>query len=139
MCKIKGTQPETPQTCCKLWFLPAWCKFVNKLEQACQFHQVAASLWKSDLLQLDICRLAASCWNNLYQACEHKVSIMKLHQACWQLAADLLSSSLSKRCERILISAWWQQGNKPAADVMQLARSWLCKTHKYYWIETYKA
>ena len=38
----------------------------------CWIHQVAASLWKSDLLQLDICRLAASCWNKsegIQQAC----------------------------------------------------------------------
>ena len=55
---------------------------VHQLQQVCWIHQVAASLWKSDLLPLDICRLAASCW---------------------------------KRCERILISAWWHQRNKPAA------------------------
>ena len=27
---------------------------VNKLQQVCWLHQVAASLWKSDLLQLDV-------------------------------------------------------------------------------------
>ena len=42
---------------------------VNKLQQVCWIHQVAASLWKSGLLQLDICRLDASCWNNLHQVC----------------------------------------------------------------------
>ena len=72
---------------------------VNKLWQVCWLHQVAASLWKLDLSQLDICRpllkqLASSLW------------IKSLDN---QVAADLLSSSRSKRCERILISAWWQQ------------------------------
>ena len=42
---------------------------VNKFQQVCWLHQDAANLWKSDLLQLDICRLSASCWNNLHQAC----------------------------------------------------------------------
>ena len=63
-----------------------------------------------------------SCYNveyNLYMPCHN--------QACWQLAAVLLSSSLSKRCERILISAWWLQVKiVPAADLLQLARFWLC-------------
>ena len=101
---------------------------VNKLQQVCWILQVAASLWKSYLLQLDICRLAASCRNNLNQTCEKKVSIINLQQTCWQLAANLLSSSRSNRCERILISAWWQQGNKPTADLLQLACFWLCRT-----------
>ena len=48
-----------------------------------------------------------------------------MQQACWQIAADLLSSSRSKP-ERVLISAWWQQDNKPAADLMQLAHFWPC-------------
>ena len=48
------------------------------------------------------------------------------NQICWQLnAADLLSSSRSKRCERILISAWWLPGNKPAAHVLKAVRLWL--------------
>ena len=49
-------------------------------------------------------QLASSLWK--------KVLTINLHQACWQLAADLLSSSRSKRCERILMT-WWQQGDKP--------------------------
>ena len=34
---------------------------VNKLQQACQFHQVATSLLKLELLQLVICTLVTTC------------------------------------------------------------------------------
>ena len=34
---------------------------VNKLQQTCQFHQLATSLLKSGLLQLVICRLVTTC------------------------------------------------------------------------------
>ena len=44
-------------------------QLVNKLQQACQFHQVATSLLKSGLLQFVICRLVTTCWNNLQQTC----------------------------------------------------------------------
>ena len=93
----------------------------------CVFTRVVASLWKSDLLQLDISRLAASCWNNLRQTCRWNVLTINLQQSCWQLTADLLSSRRSKRCERILMSASWLQDNKPAAHLLQLTRFWLCK------------
>ena len=36
-------------------------QLVNKLQQACQFHQVATSLLKSGLLQHVICRLITTC------------------------------------------------------------------------------
>ena len=36
-------------------------QLVNKLQQACQFHQVATSLLKSGLLQIVICRLVTTC------------------------------------------------------------------------------
>ena len=68
------------------------------------------------------CKLLKQLASNLWI----KVLTINLHQACWQLAANLLSSSRSKRCERIQISAWWLQGNKPAADLPQLARFLLC-------------
>ena len=35
-------------------------QLVNKLQQTCQFHQVATSLLRSSLLQLVICRLFVS-------------------------------------------------------------------------------
>ena len=44
-------------------------QLVNKMQQTCQFHQVATSLLKSGLLQLVICRLVTTCWNNLQKAC----------------------------------------------------------------------
>ena len=44
-------------------------QLVNKLQQACQFHQVVTDLLKSGLLQLVICRLVTTCLNNLQQAC----------------------------------------------------------------------
>ena len=87
-------------------------QFVNKLQQACQFHQVATSLLKSGLLQLVICRLVTTCWN--------------LQQACWnnQLATSLLTTcnrlvvrSGRKPCERILITACC---NKLLQDVNRL-------------------
>ena len=36
-------------------------QIVDKLQQACQFHQVATSWSKSGLLQLVICRLVTAC------------------------------------------------------------------------------
>ena len=83
-------------------------QLVNKLQQACQFHQVATSLLRSGLLQLVICRLVTTChlqtcyklvettynnqlatslltiWNkpvdNLQQTCCHKLSkAMRTH------------------------------------------------------------
>ena len=39
----------------------ALLQLVNKLQQACQFHQVATSLLKSGLLQFVICRLDTTC------------------------------------------------------------------------------
>ena len=36
-------------------------QLVNKLQQTCQFHQVATSLLKSGLLQLVICKLVTTC------------------------------------------------------------------------------
>ena len=36
-------------------------QFVNKLQQACQFHQVATTLLRLGLLQLVICRVVTTC------------------------------------------------------------------------------
>ena len=97
--KNTHTQPEAPQTCCKLWILPAWCKLSKN--QAC------CKLIFADLL---LKQLASDLW------------IKRLDN---QLPADLLSSSRSKRCERILTSAWWQQGNNSRLAATY-ARVWLC-------------
>ena len=76
------TQPKTPQTFGKLSIL----RLVNKLQQACQFPQVATSLLKSGLLQFVICRLGVrTCWDNLQQACSWEVWKINLQQVCWQL------------------------------------------------------
>ena len=54
------TQPETPQTCCKLWILPACCKLSTscsksvefiKLQQVCE-NQTCCNLMFADLLQV---------------------------------------------------------------------------------------
>ena len=73
------------------------------------FFKLHWRLPKSDVMQFNICRLAASCWNN--QLYTKNVLPNNSPQACWQLAGDFLSSSRSKRSEHILIPrAWWQQG-----------------------------
>ena len=74
-----------------------WCKFVMNLYQA-YFHRVTSRLWKSDLMQFDICKIAASCWNNL-------------HQGLW--IKGLYNQLASKRRrQRILVSVWWLEGNR---------------------------
>ena len=79
------------------------------------FFKLHWRLPKSDVMQFNICRLAASCWNN--QLYIKNVLPNNSPQACWQLAGDFLSSSRSKRSEHILIPrAWWVRGNEPAAD-----------------------
>ena len=49
-------------------------QLVNRLQQACQFHQAATSLLKSGLMQLTICRLATTC--------NKPVEIINLQQVC---------------------------------------------------------
>ena len=87
--------------------LAASCEFYP-LAASCQ--QVAASLLtssscsksvKSDLLQLDICRLAASCCNNLQQACGQQV----LTSLIEQLAASLLNASMLMQAAKIRLVA----------------------------------
>ena len=51
----------------------------------------------------------------------HEDNADNLHQVCWQLATDLLSTSCSKPGERILISACCQQ------TCCNLRRFWLCR------------
>lgn len=139
---------------------------VNKLHQACWLQQVASSLWKSDLMQFDICscckllkQLATSLLitkinkfdrttcsksaDKLQQICWQLVaslmtttcskSVHNLKQVCWQRVTDLFSTSWSKPCERI----WYQLDatncNKPAADLLQLGRFWLCMSGTLLW------
>ena len=42
-------QPITPQTWCKLWILPAWCKYNIKLHQANWLHQVTSSSFEKNI------------------------------------------------------------------------------------------
>ena len=87
---------------CQFYRLVATCQqLVDKLQQACQFHQVANSLLRSGLLQLVICRLVTTCWSKFNKL----VKIINLEQTCWQLATGLSSTSCGKPGERILISA----------------------------------
>ena len=87
--------------------LVASCQFyhmlqlVNKLQQACQFHQVATYLLRSGLLQFVICRLVTTCWNNLQQACWNN----QLATSPLTTFKRLVVTSCRKPCERILISA----------------------------------
>ena len=55
------------------------------------------------MLQLDICRLAASCCNNLQQACGQQV----LTSLIEQLAASLLNASMLMQAAKIRLVATW--------------------------------
>ena len=150
-CKTQQTrtQSETPQTCCKLWILPACCKLSTncsksvdfiKLQQVCE-NQTYCNLIFADSLQVvettciklvDKKSWQSTCSkpvDNLQQTCYHQAGasdanaswyrlddskVTSLQQTCCNLrvsgcVADLLLSRWSKRCKRILISAWWQQ------------------------------
>jgi hypothetical protein len=70
------TQPETPQTCCKLRILPACCKLstscsrlvhVINLQQAC-CNQACCKLTFADLMQVDETSCIKSANINLQQA-----------------------------------------------------------------------
>ena len=88
----------------------------HRLAASCGFYwparscqQVAAglltsstcSLLKSDLLQVDICRLVASWWNNLRQIrrCQFAASLIE------QLAASLMNASMLIQVEKIRLAA----------------------------------
>ena len=92
---------------------------VNRLQQVCWIHQVAASLWKSDLLQLDICRLVASCIklvdkksqlstcikpvDNLQQTCKHQAEANDAN-ASWYRLDDSKVTSLQQTCCKLRVS-----------------------------------
>ena len=96
------TQPETPQTCCKLWTLPACCKLSSscskpvdfiKLQQVCWLHQVASSLLTSSSCSKSVrIRLAASWSNNLQQVCDNNLQQIGFSQIVSALmrSTDLL-------------------------------------------------
>ena len=100
-----------------------WCPhllwFVINLSQACWIHQVASNLCKSDLMELDISSLEI-------KSPDDKLA-SSLLTTCGRLA---INQTWSKRYERIMINASMtakqQAGNKLIADLLQLARFWLC-------------
>ena len=87
---------------------------IDNLQQVCGVFSCVAFLYttkKSHRLRAscEFYRLDASLLSN----CTKPVDFI--------FAADLLSSSRNKRCERILISAWWLQGNTPAPSRLAAA------------------
>ena len=96
-------------------------QLVNKLKQACQFHPVATSLLRSGLLQLVICRLVTTCWNNLQQTCWSNQPGTRLLTTC-----NRLVTSWCKPCKRILICRLVVKScYKLSTGFLQLLRFWL--------------
>ena len=75
--KIRPDASWCLQTCSKL------------LKQLASSLWISSSLWKSDLMHLDVCRVAASCWNNLHQACGFH-QVYENQTWCILMFADLL-------------------------------------------------
>ena len=95
------TQPETPQTCCKLWTLPACCKLSSscskpvdfiKLQQVCE-DQACCILIFADVLKL-LQQLAASLWISSLDK-----SVVQ------QLAASRLNASMLMQVAKIRLAA----------------------------------
>ena len=63
----------------------------------------SSSCIKSVNIRFDILQ---TCCKVMKQLASSLHAVRNLQQVCSQLVTDLLSSSRSKRCERILISAW---------------------------------
>ena len=110
-----GTQPETQQTCCKLWILSAliFCKLSTscsksvefiKLQQVCE-NQTCCNLIFADLLQVVETTYIKFLDKKTWQSTCIKPSLVQ-----WPFAADVLSSSRSKRCERA--SWYWLHDTK---------------------------
>ena len=102
-------------------------QLVNKLQQACQFYQVATSLLKSGLLQFVIC------WNNLLKQLAESLLITSLDN---QFATSLLTT-----CDRLVLNKLSQAMrthpdiglcNKLLQDVKRLVATfvgvWLCRS-----------
>jgi hypothetical protein len=85
---------------------------VHNLHQVCS-SQIASSLQFTNCIKSAVHNLHQVCSSQLASSLQFttciKSAVHNLHQVCWQLATDLILSSRSKRCERILISAWWSQ------------------------------
>ena len=74
---------------------------------------MASSLQFTNCIKSAVHKLHQACSSQLSSSLQFttciKPAVHNLQQVCWQLATDLILSSRSKRCERILISAWWSQ------------------------------
>ena len=85
----------------------------HRLEASCGFYRPDAICQKVvSIKPVDFIRLAATwylhtCCKLMKQLASSLHAVHNFQQVCKQLITDLLSSSRSKRCERILISAWW--------------------------------
>ena len=74
------TQPKTPALL-NVFNFTGLFQLVNKLQQTCEFYQVATSLLKSGLLQLVICRLLTT----LSCTCKSVENFQKtIHVSCVQ-------------------------------------------------------
>ena len=123
--ELLHSQKRHRQVASKISSCTGLLQLVNKLQEACQFHQVATSLLKSGLLQLVICILVTTC-------CNKPVEIINLQQACWQLATDLLSQAVASHANaswyRLAITSCY----KMSTDLLQLGRFWLCRWGKHW-------
>ena len=122
------TQPETPQTCCKLWNLPACCKLSSSCSKPVDFIK---------LQQVAKIRLAATWYLQTY---------CKLFQ---QLAASLWITSLDKSvvatCIRLdafvrLAASWYFQtccklifSDLLLFDITDLLQDWNHKLQQVCW------
>jgi hypothetical protein len=102
----------------------------DNLHQVCS-SQLASSLQFTNCIKPPVQNLRQVCSSKLAAGLQFttciKSAVHNLQQVCWQLATDLILSSRRKRCERILISAWWSQVcSRRAATCAFLA--------VYYWI-----
>ena len=95
-------------------------------------HQVYSEQLASSLLKQFASRLLKQFASSLLATICIKSVRDNLEQLCSQLATGLSSTSCRKPCERILISACWQQCCcKLSTSLLQLARFWLCIHYKY--------
>ena len=116
--KTKKTRVRKPSvvmstaTCISLQFTTCIKPEIHNLHQACN-SQLASSLQFTTCIKPAVHNLHQVCSSQLASSLQFttciKSAVHNLQQVCWQLATDLILSSRSKRCEHILISAWWSQ------------------------------
>jgi hypothetical protein len=136
-CVQKPSVVMSTATCISLQFTTCIKPEIHNLHQACN-SQLASSLQFTTCIKPAVRNLHQSCSSqlasslqfatcikpavrNLHQVCSSQLASSlwmttcikpvddNLHQVRWQVAIDLILSSRSKRCEHILISAWWSQ------------------------------